>query len=79
VVAAERLVDEAAALAAELAAAAPVALRQAKRATAVAVDADRATGCRFESEAFGVVFATEDRVEGLRAFLGKRRPVWKGR
>jgi len=79
VVSPERLIEEAAALAAALAAKAPVALRQAKRATAIAVDADRATGCRFEIEAFGVTFATEDRVEGLQAFLGKRPPVWKGR
>jgi enoyl-CoA hydratase len=79
VVAAERLGEEAAALAAELAAAAPVALRQAKRATAVAVDANLATGCRFETEAFAVVFGSEDRREGLRAFLEKRRPVWRGR
>ena len=75
----ERLAGEAAALAAALAAKAPVALRQAKRATAIAADADRATGCRFEVEAFAVAFATEDRVEGLRAFLDKRPPVWKGR
>jgi enoyl-CoA hydratase len=70
---------EAGRLAAELAAKAPVALAQAKRATAVAADADLATGCRFESEAFGVTFATEDRVEGLTAFRAKRPPAWRGR
>ncbi len=75
----ERLAEEAAALAKALAEKAPVAMRQAKRATAVAVDADRATGCRFEVEAFGVTFGTDDRVEGLRAFLDKRPPVWKAR
>lgn len=69
----------AAALAAELAAKAPVALREAKRATAVAADAELATGCRYEVEAFAVAFATEDRVEGMRAFAEKRPPVWKGR
>src|SRR5438093_1202421 len=46
VVAPEKLAEEAAALAAALAAKAPVALRQAKRATQVAADADRTTGCR---------------------------------
>src|SRR6058998_3813092 len=61
----ERLAEEAAQLAADLAGKAPVALAQAKRATAVAADADLETGCRFEVEAFGVTFATEDRVEGL--------------
>ncbi len=75
----ERLAEEAAKLAAELAAKAPVALAQAKRATAIAADADLETGCRFEVEAFGVTFATGDRVEGLKAFLEKRTPAWKGR
>src|SRR5438876_5739533 len=79
VVAHERLAEEAAKLAAELAAKAPVALAQAKRATAIAADADLETGCRFEVEAFGVTFATGDRVEGLKAFLEKRTPSWKGR
>jgi enoyl-CoA hydratase len=79
VVAPERLADEAAGLAAELAAKPPVALAQAKRATAVAADADLETGCRYEVEAFAVTFASEDRVEGLTAFVDKRPPVWKGR
>src|SRR5207249_565887 len=46
----ERLAEEAAKVAAELAAKAPVALAQAKRATAIAADADLETGCRFEGE-----------------------------
>jgi enoyl-CoA hydratase len=75
----ERVVEEAMALAAELAAKAPLALRQAKRATAVAADAALDSGCRYEVEAFATTFASEDRVEGLRAFLEKRQPVWKGR
>src|SRR5438477_483791 len=48
-------------------------------APAIPADADLETGCRFEVEAFGVTFATEDRVEGLKAFLEKRTPAWKGR
>ncbi len=75
----DRLADEAAALAAELATRAPVALRQAKRATRAAVETDLAAGLRFEVEAFATVFATEDRAEGLRAFLDKRPPRWTGR
>src|SRR5262245_6287210 len=74
-----RVLEEATALARELAAKAPVALAQAKRATTVAADADLTTGCRYELEAFAVTFATEDRVEGLKAILEKRKPVWKGR
>jgi enoyl-CoA hydratase len=79
VVPTSELAAEARSLAAALAGKAPLALAQAKRATAVAADADLGTGCRFESEAFGVTFATEDRVEGLLAFQQKRPPVWKGR
>jgi enoyl-CoA hydratase len=75
----DRLADEAAALAGELATRAPVALRQAKRATRAAVETDLAAGLRHEIEAFATVFATEDRVEGLRAFLDKRPPRWTGR
>ena len=79
VVSADRVRVEAAALAAELAGKPPVALRLAKRTTAIAPDIDCATGCRYEVEAFGVAFASEDRVEGLEAFRAKRAPAWKGR
>ncbi len=79
VVPAAELAAETATLAAELASKAPVALRQAKRATRAAAEAVLAAGCQYEIEAFGVTFASDDRVEGLRAFLDKRPPAWKGR
>ncbi|HEV7732562.1 MAG TPA: enoyl-CoA hydratase-related protein [Candidatus Binatia bacterium] len=79
VVADDQLAAEAATLAAELATRAPVALRQAKRATRASAEATLAPGLRYEVEAFGVTFGTEDRVEGLTAFLEKRPPAWKGR
>jgi enoyl-CoA hydratase len=75
----ERLADEAAAFAAELAKRPPVALRQAKRATRAAVESALQAGLRLEIEAFAATFASEDRVEGLRAFLEKRPAQWKGR
>jgi enoyl-CoA hydratase len=75
----EALPAEAEALAEELARKPPLALRQAKQATAVAGESDTATGCRYEIEAFAVTFASQDRVEGLRAFLEKRKPTWQGR
>jgi len=34
---------------------------------------------RFEAAASAAVAASEDRVEGTRAFLEKRRPVFRGR
>lgn len=75
----ERLPDEAAELARELAKRPPVALRQAKRATRAAMETALEAGLRLEIEAFAATFASEDRVEGLRAFLEKRPPRWKGR
>ena len=75
----DRLAAEAQGLAAELAGRAPVALREAKRATRMAAEALLAPGLRYEVEAFAVAFASEDRVEGLSAFLEKRKADWKGR
>jgi len=75
----ERLADETGALVRELAARAPLALRQAKRATRAAADAGLEAGLGVEIDAFAATFASGDRVEGLRAFLEKRSPQWKGR
>jgi len=79
VVAPDQVATEARRLATDLASKAPLALAQAKRATAVATDVDLVSGCRFEADAFAVAFAAADRVEGLTAFLEKRTPSWKGR
>jgi enoyl-CoA hydratase len=79
VVAADQLMPEAARLAAELAGRAPVALRQAKRLVGAAAQAVIAAALAHEVDAFATTFASEDRSEGLRAFLEKRAPVWKGR
>jgi enoyl-CoA hydratase len=72
------LMPEAQKLAATLAAKAPVALQQAKAAINVGNEVDLQDGCRYESEAFAVTFGSEDRSEGMRAFLDKRRPAFKG-
>jgi enoyl-CoA hydratase len=78
VVPAEQVRDEALGLGRALAAKAPVALAQAKVAINGAPDVDLTTGCRLEVEAFTVTFASADRSEGLRAFLEKRPPTWRG-
>jgi enoyl-CoA hydratase len=36
-------------------------------------------GLRFEASAFGLIAATEDRREGMRAFLEKRQPAFAGK
>jgi len=65
-------------LAATLAAKAPVALQQAKSAINSGYDMALDDACRYEAEAFAVAFGTQDRVEGMRAFLDKRPAAFKG-
>ncbi len=79
VVAAGDLISEAGAFAAALAAKAPVALQLAKAAIAAGSDLDLANGCRYESEVFAVCFGTEDRSEGMTAFLAKRKATFTGK
>jgi enoyl-CoA hydratase len=43
------------------------------------LDASLEQGLRLEAAAFGVSAATQDRTEGTRAFLEKRRPVFAGK
>ena len=58
---------------------APLAVQRAKRATTLANQVDRATGYQFELEAYNRLVGTEDRMEGVRAFNEKRKPVFQGK
>jgi enoyl-CoA hydratase/carnithine racemase len=71
--------DEAVALARTIAERPPLAARLAKRAVQVAEDTGLAEGLRAERELFDEAMATEDRIEGMTAFLEKREPRFKGR
>ena len=79
VVAPDQLIAAARALADKLVGKSAFALRQAKAALRAAATMEEDAGLRFEQEAFGVAFASEDRVEGTSAFVAKRPPVWKHR
>jgi enoyl-CoA hydratase len=79
VVPAERYLDEALILAAEVAARAPVAARHAKQAVNAAFESTLAEGLIDERRLFYLLFATEDQKEGMKAFLEKRKPEWKGK
>ena len=79
VVKAEELIGEARKLAAALAAKPPIAIAQAKLAIQHGLAVDLETGLRLEAEAFAVTFSTEDRSEGMAAFLGKRPAKFSGR
>ena len=58
---------------------APLALSWSKRVVDVGMDASLAAALRIEGESAGYTFATEDRTEGMGAFLEKRPPKFRGR
>lgn len=56
----------------------PIALCQAKFAIRAGFDASLEEGLRMEKEAYKAVLHSKDRLEGLRAFSEKRKPVFRG-
>ena len=70
---AEEMLDRALELADAIAANAQVAVRQSKAAVRRGLQADMATGVAYESEAFGLCFATEDQKDAMAAFLKKEK------
>ena len=68
------LMPAAAELAATIAANGPVAVRAAKRLTALAFDGDPVVGLETECAVFGSVFGSPEQREGMGAFVEKRKP-----
>ena len=58
---------------------APLSVRQAKKSIHYGGQMDLRTGFRFEIEAYNRLVGTEDRIEGVKSFNEKRKPVFKGR
>jgi enoyl-CoA hydratase len=79
VVPAEMTVEVAKRLARQLAEKPPLAVRMAKEAVVKAFDSSLGEGLAAERKSFYFLFATEDQKEGMRAFLEKRKGVFKGR
>jgi enoyl-CoA hydratase len=79
VVPADEVVPRALELAGRIAAGPRLAVRAAKAAIARAFELPLAAGLDFERRAFFLLFATEDRREGMAAFLEKRPPNFRGR
>jgi enoyl-CoA hydratase/carnithine racemase len=73
------LLEDALALAEAVAASPPIAARLAKQAVLAADESGLAAGMEAERRMFELAMATEDRVEGMRAFIEKRDPEFKGR
>ena len=69
----DELMDKALELANAIASNAQVAVRQSKAAIRRGLQTDIYTGAAYESEAFGLCFATEDQKDAMRAFVNKEK------
>ena len=79
VVSPELLIEEAKKLAKVLAGKPAVALRMAKSCVNVGMQMDMSSALEYESKVLKTLFETEDSKEGTKAFIEKRKPVFKGR
>ncbi len=74
----EKLIEEAKAVAAKILEKSPVAVALAKACLRAAQEMPLSAGLAYETAAFGVAGATQDKAEGMTAFIEKRKPAWKG-
>lgn len=75
----EVFLEEAQALAKEIASMPPIALQIAKESILKAFDSTIEGGLEYERKAFYLLFSSEDMKEGMNAFVEKRKPSWKGK
>ena len=76
---ADRLLEEAMGMAHRIAAQGPVAVKLAKHVVNRGTEIDLDTALNYEVESVSLCFASDDRVEGLQAFIDRRKPEFKGR
>lgn len=79
VAAPEELMDEAKKVAQTIASKAPIAIATAKSAINNGFDMDMKSASKFEIETFTAAFGSEDKTEGMAAFLEKRAPEFKNK
>lgn len=75
----ELFMEEAKAMAKEIAKKSPVAVRLAKEAVLKTYDTSISEGLQFERKNFYMLFSSEDQKEGMKAFLEKRPASFSGR
>ncbi len=74
-----KLQEETVALARKLADGPPIALRLAKETINFGTQVPLDIGLKLEAEAFGIALSTKDVMEGVSAFMSKRKPEFKGK
>jgi enoyl-CoA hydratase len=75
----ELFLEEAKNIASKIAAKPVLAIKSAKEAVLKAANVPLDEGLDYERKSFYLLFASEDRSEGMRAFLEKRKPDFKGK
>ncbi len=75
----EQYYDEALKLASEIARRAPLAVQSQKQAVQLAFETSLQQGMAAERQLFYTLFSSQDRKEGIHAFLEKRSPGWQGK
>jgi enoyl-CoA hydratase/carnithine racemase len=75
----DKLIAEAEAIANRIAERGPIAVRYAKEAINRGLEMTLEQALRYETDLTIILQTTEDRAEGVRAFLEKRKPEFKGR
>ena len=79
VVPVEMYLREAVSLAKEIVQMSPIAAQLAKEAVSRAFETHLEEGLQFERKNFYLCFSSEDQKEGMKAFIEKRKPVYKGK
>ncbi|MEW6440526.1 MAG: enoyl-CoA hydratase-related protein [bacterium] len=79
VVPADRLMEETRSLAGKLADYPPLSVKFMKRAVNTGMQLDLASALDYEAHIAAMLGTSEDRIEGFKAFVEKRKPVFKGR
>ncbi|MBL0331911.1 MAG: enoyl-CoA hydratase/isomerase family protein [Chlorobiota bacterium] len=74
----EFYLEEAISLAREISNRPPIAVRLAKESVLKSFDTTIVDGLEFERKNFYMLFSTDDMKEGMKAFIEKRKPEWKG-
>lgn len=75
----ESYLEEAIKMAIDIACKPNIAVQIAKETVLKAYETSFENGLQFERKNFYLLFASEDKAEGMKAFIEKRKPIWKGK